>query len=94
MSLRVLFVVSSFLLSTFAPVAFAEDSSKVYKFAVTDVVGLEELQREFQKFQEELSRLSGVAIKLYPVTNRTAVVESIRSACGRRTLSGKWSSTA
>ena len=52
---------------------------KEYKFAVTDIVGLEELQREFEAFQKTLSESTGLNIKLYPVTSRTVVVEAFRS---------------
>lgn len=51
---------------------------KVYKLAVTDIAGLEELQREFKAFQDKLSEVSGLKIKLYPVSSRTAVVEALK----------------
>ncbi|KRW60999.1 PhnD/SsuA/transferrin family substrate-binding protein [Pseudomonas sp. TTU2014-080ASC] len=48
------------------------------KLAVTDLVGLEELQREFGPFKAELERTSGLEIEFLPVTNRTAALEALR----------------
>lgn len=48
------------------------------KLAVTDLVGLEELQREFGPFKAELERASGLSIDFLPVTNRTAALEALR----------------
>lgn len=48
------------------------------KLAVTDLVGLEELQREFGPFKSELERVSGLGIDFLPVTNRTAALEALR----------------
>lgn len=56
-----------------------EDSEEIYKFAVTDIVGLEELQREFTAFQDTLERHTGHRFELFPVTGRTIVVESFRN---------------
>ncbi len=49
------------------------------RFAVTDLEGLEELQREFGPFKERLETITGRELQFYPVTNRTAVVEALRS---------------
>lgn len=48
------------------------------KLAVTDLVGLEELQREFEPFKKELERVTGLGIDFLPVTNRTAALEALR----------------
>ena len=48
------------------------------KFAITDIVGLEELQREYGKFVEALSARSGLKVTFLPVTNRVAAVEALR----------------
>lgn len=48
------------------------------KLAVTDLVGMEELQREFGPFKNELERASGLKIDFLPVTNRTAALEAMR----------------
>jgi phosphonate transport system substrate-binding protein len=48
------------------------------RLAVTDLVGLEELQREFGPFKEALEETTGYAIDFIPVTNRTAALEALR----------------
>ncbi|MBA1273352.1 phosphate/phosphite/phosphonate ABC transporter substrate-binding protein [Pseudomonas azotifigens] len=58
----------------FASLAQAE----TVKLAVTDLVGLEELQREFGAFKNELAKVTGYEIEFLPVTNRTAAVEALR----------------
>ncbi|WP_339533228.1 PhnD/SsuA/transferrin family substrate-binding protein [Pseudomonas mucidolens] len=52
--------------------------AETVKLAVTDLVGLEELQREFGPFKAELERASGLSIDFLPVTNRTAALEALR----------------
>ena len=49
------------------------------KLAVTDVVGLENLQREYAPFQKLLSEKAGVKMELFPVPNRTAAVEALNA---------------
>ena len=49
------------------------------RMAVTDLEGLEELQREFGRFRDVLSARSGLDFKFFAVTSRTAVVEGIKS---------------
>ena len=61
-------------LSLAAPVVSAE----TVRMAVTDLVGLEELQREFGPFRDKLSEVTGYDIEFTPVTNRTAAVEALR----------------
>lgn len=46
---------------------------------MTDIVGLEELQTEYGALQKLLSEVSGVGLRFFPVTNRTAAVESLKS---------------
>lgn len=58
----------------FAPAAQAQS----IKLAVTDLVGLEELQREFGAFVSTLERATGYEVEFYPVTNRTAAAEALR----------------
>lgn len=48
------------------------------KLAVTDLVGLEELQREFGAFKSELEKATGHKISFLPVTNRSAAIEALR----------------
>lgn len=52
--------------------------AQTIKLAVTDLVGLEELQREFGPFKAELEHASGLSIDFLPVTNRTAALEALR----------------
>ena len=49
------------------------------RFAVTDVEGLEMLQREYGPFAEILREASGMEVELFPVTSRTAAAEAIRA---------------
>ncbi|MGH8058194.1 MAG: phosphate/phosphite/phosphonate ABC transporter substrate-binding protein [Candidatus Entotheonellia bacterium] len=49
------------------------------RFAVTDIVGLEGLQREFGAVRQVLSDATGLAFQFYPVSNRTAAVEALKS---------------
>lgn len=52
--------------------------AKEVTLAVTDLVGMEELQREFGAFTKVLGDATGYDIKFLPVTNRTAAVEALR----------------
>lgn len=49
------------------------------RFAVTDLEGLEELQREFGAFKNRLESVTSRSIEFYPVTSRTVIVEALRS---------------
>ena len=49
------------------------------RFAVTDVVGLETLQREWGLFQKTLEAKSGLKLSFFAVTNRTAAAEALRA---------------
>lgn len=49
------------------------------RFAVTDVVGLENLQREWTPFQRALESKTGLKISFFAVTNRTAAAEAMAS---------------
>lgn len=53
--------------------------AETLKFAVTDVEGLEELQRDFGEFKQLLSERIGMDVEFYPVTNRTLAVEALKS---------------
>ena len=48
------------------------------KLAVTDLVGLEELQREFGAFVDVLENATGKEFEFLPVTNRAAAAEALR----------------
>jgi phosphonate transport system substrate-binding protein len=49
------------------------------RFAVSDVEGLEELQREFEPVQERLSETLGAEIEFYPVSSITAATTALES---------------
>ncbi len=49
------------------------------RLAVTDIEGLEMLQREFGAFKDLLGEKLGRDIEFYPVPNRTAAVEAVKS---------------
>jgi phosphonate transport system substrate-binding protein len=59
--------------------AGAKAESKGLRFAVTDIEGLEMLQREFGAFKDVLSEKLGVPVDFFPVPNRTAAVEAVKS---------------
>ncbi len=46
-------------------------------FAVTDVAGLEPLQREWTAFKDEFDRITGLSMRFFPVNSRTAAVEAL-----------------
>lgn len=54
-------------------------AAKTVRLAVTDIQGLESLQREFGKFRDLLADKTGYEIKFYPVNSRTAAAEALRS---------------
>lgn len=49
------------------------------RLAVTDLEGMEELQREFGAFRDELNKQTGYDFEFFPVNNRTAAVEALKS---------------
>lgn len=49
------------------------------RFAVTDVDGLESLQREFGPFKEALEKSTGLRVDFFPVSGRTAAVEAMNA---------------
>lgn len=49
------------------------------RLAVTDVEGMEQLQREYGAFVEELQKATGLEVEFTPVNNRTAAVEAMRA---------------
>ncbi|MPZ10647.1 MAG: phosphate/phosphite/phosphonate ABC transporter substrate-binding protein [Kiloniellaceae bacterium] len=59
-----------------ATTAGAADSIRL---AVTDVEGLEALQREFKPFADVLKEASGLEVELFPVTSRNAAAEALRA---------------
>jgi phosphonate transport system substrate-binding protein len=53
--------------------------AQTLRMAVTDMVGMENLQREYAGFQKILSDKSGMKVELFPVPNRTAAVEALNA---------------
>lgn len=56
--------------------ALAQDK---IRFAVTDVDGLESLQREFGPFKEAFEKASKLKVDFFPVSGRTAAVEAMNA---------------
>lgn len=54
-------------------------SAETIRFAVTDIEGLENLQREFGEFREKLEKHTGYEVDFFPVNSRTAAVEAMRA---------------
>lgn len=49
------------------------------RFAVTDVQGLEELQRDFEAFRSALEEVTGRTFEFFPVADRTAAAVALQS---------------
>tara|TARA_E500000305_G_scaffold105912_1_gene103851 strand:- start:410 stop:1273 length:864 start_codon:yes stop_codon:yes gene_type:complete len=49
------------------------------RLAVTDIEGLEALQQEFGPFEAAIEKSTGLDVDLFPVGNRTAAVEAMKS---------------
>ncbi len=49
------------------------------RFAVTDVQGLEELQRDYEPFRDALTETLGKEIEFFPVADRTAAAVALQS---------------
>ena len=73
-SRRSLLVCASAAAVLFALPAFAQDTIRL---AVTDVDGLESLQREFGPFKSAFEKVSGLKVEFFPVSGRTAAVEAM-----------------
>lgn len=67
------------LAAAIAVSATAAGAAETLRFAVTDIAGLENLQREFAPFQAALEKTTGYAVKFFPVNSRTAAVEAMNS---------------
>jgi phosphonate transport system substrate-binding protein len=52
-------------------------AQETIRFAVTDVDGLENLQREFGPFVDAFEEKSGLEVAFFPVSGRTAAVEAM-----------------
>ncbi|MGF1444664.1 MAG: PhnD/SsuA/transferrin family substrate-binding protein [Pikeienuella sp.] len=54
-------------------------AAEPYKFAVTDIEGLEALATEFGAFETKLEEITGLDLELFPVSSRTAAVEAMNA---------------
>ena len=66
-------------LALVAPAHAQTEQMRELRFAVTDVVGLETLQREWGPFQKALESRTGLKIAFFAVNNRTAAAEALRA---------------
>lgn len=57
-------------------VAPAHAADKI-RFAVTDIDGLESLQKEMGPFKDAFEKASGLSVEFFPVSGRTAAVEAM-----------------
>lgn len=79
------------LAAAVAAAAFATTAAyaaETYRFAVTDIEGLEELQREFGAFRDTLEKVTGLDFEFYPVSNRTVAGEALRAEQVELVLTG------
>jgi phosphonate transport system substrate-binding protein len=76
---RLLRFVSTLVLALAAGFVAPAHAQNELRFAVTDVVGLETLQREWGPFQAALESRSNLKIAFFAVNNRTAAVEAMRA---------------
>jgi phosphonate transport system substrate-binding protein len=58
--------------------AVAQQAAPV-SLAITDVPGLEEVQRDFGPFRDAFQRLAGRELRFFPVNSRTAAVEALNA---------------
>jgi phosphonate transport system substrate-binding protein len=56
-----------------------ENDDSTLRFAVTDLQGLEELQREFGAFEKTFEEKSGLDLEFFAVNNRTAAAAALDS---------------
>jgi phosphonate transport system substrate-binding protein len=55
----------------------AAQAQEVIRFAVTDIDGLEAVQREMGPFAEAFEKASGLEVEFFPVSGRTVAVEAM-----------------
>jgi len=76
--MQALAIVIGVALTLSGPGLSAQAPPQVVKLAVTGLVGMEELQREFGAFLEVIEQASGLDVEFYPVTNRAAASEALK----------------
>jgi phosphonate transport system substrate-binding protein len=67
------------LLSIWSADGASAAQSREIRVAVTDLQGLEELQREFGAFEETFEETSGISIDFYPVNDRVAAAVALET---------------
>lgn len=79
----ILLLVLLTVLTSCAPIAATQPATSsaltTIRFAVTDLQGLEELQRDFGAFRDKLSEILGMEVEFFPVTNRAAAAVALQS---------------
>jgi phosphonate transport system substrate-binding protein len=70
-------LLSSALLALAVTVASPSVAQDVIRFAVTDIDGLESLQRDMGPFKEAFEAASGLKVEFFPVSGRTIAVEAM-----------------
>ncbi len=75
----------AFCLGCMVPTAHA---AQKLNFIVTDLEGLEEVQREFGPFKKLLEEKTGLTFNFFPVTSRTAAAEALKSKKADFVLTG------
>ncbi len=76
-SRRTLLTNTAAILTIFASLTAPAFGQEKIRFAVTDVDGLESLQREYGPFKDAFEKVSGLKIDFFPVSGRTAAVEAM-----------------
>ena len=64
------------------------NAAEKLNFIVTDLEGLEEVQREFGPFKQLLEDKTGMTFNFFPVTSRTAAAEALKSKKADFVLTG------
>lgn len=72
-------IVLTSLMSLAAVCAAQAAAQETIRFAVTDIDGLETLQREMGPFKDAFEAASGLKVEFFPVSGRTVAVEAMAS---------------
>lgn len=70
-------IVASGLLAVSLSLAAPVAAQETIRFAVTDIDGLEALQREMGPFKDAFEAASGLKVEFFPVSGRTVAVEAM-----------------
>lgn len=75
--MRILRSVAAAALTIAALAAAPAQAGEKIRFAVTDIDGLESLQKEMGPFKDAFEKASGLSVEFFPVSGRTAAVEAM-----------------